>query len=416
MARGLPIVSTRCQGPRQILTDDQAWFADCENVGSLAAAMRDSITQVDLRARRAAEMRENFRSTYAETLIAPRIVDFYRACGARDSGGAALDASWPNDFVEATSLAEAENERALMRVRRTMAGAIRGRGWTSCKAVMQARDVEVLRTTNGRDNCRVEISGAGSEPPRTAFLKRHREKAGTRIFRPEFRPAGWNEAEAVGLCERAGVATMRVLAAGREEFPGGGKGPSVFHSFSLTEAVGERSGFEICREWVDEGRVDDVDVAGQRQAMIEAAARLIRRLHHAGLTHQDLFWQHLFFETGADGEVSARMIDVQRLIRPANVLAWAYFWIKDMEQVRFSMQRMEFPAADIQSWYEQYFVSDRLSAWQKLLTGVIRLRGLRRALRMSNKRRNTAVVSIPMTRPATAVDASEAPEEVRRAA
>ena len=125
--------------------------------------------------------------------------------------------------------------------------------------------------------------------------------------------------------------------------------------------------------------------------MIAAAADLVRRMHFAGLAHQDLFWQHLFFETQPDGRMSARVIDLQRMIRPASTTTRGYFWIKDMEQARFSLQRMGFGDEDVAHWYQCYFARRELTLWQQLLTGVIRLRGIRRALKMALKQRGSGI-------------------------
>jgi hypothetical protein len=322
--------------------------------------------------------------------VAPRILEFYRDRGARDSGDAARDLAWPRGFVEATSLAEAEKSTTRMLVNREMALRLRSLGWTSCRAVMKAANVDVIRETNGRDNCRVELGAESASrttgSPRAAYLKRHRERPVRTAG--EFVPAGWNEAEAVGLCERSGVATMRLLATGYQKADN--VGASV-ESFSLSEAIRGESGFHTARRWHDEGIFDEPEVAELRKKMIAAAADLVRRMHFAGLAHQDLFWQHLFFETQPDGRMTARVIDLQRMIRPASAAAWAYLWIKDMEQARFSLQRMGFRDEDVAHWYQCYFARRELTPWQLLLTGTIRLRGIRRALKMALKQQGSAV-------------------------
>lgn len=410
MARGLPIVSTRCQGPSQLLNDSQAWFAAPENVSSLAIAMRTAIEQIDERVRRARELRDMFVNTYAEPLIAPRILSFYKACGARDSGDAALDSAWPDQFVEATSLADAEHADTRMLVHREMSLRLRARGWTSCNAVMSATDVDVLRETNGRDNCRVRLAPDSQENgPQYGYLKRHRESERRRLSRGELRPAGWNEAEAVGLCERSGVPTMRILATGFERrlSPGGS---DRMTSFSLTEAIKGDSGYDTAMNWHAAGAFSEPEVVALRRKMIAAAADLVRRMHFAGLAHQDLFWQHLFFDAQPDGRLAARVIDVQRMVRPGSPGAWSYFWVKDMEQIRFSMQRMGFTDGDVKHWYRCYFAAGELSISQRLQTGIIRLRGIRRAMRMAFKR------STRMARTPAVATPSHAGDEERRAA
>jgi len=205
----------------------------------------------------------------------------------------------------------------------------------------------------------------------------------------------------VGLCERAGVPTMRLLATGYQK-TGEEVGASV-ESFSLTEAIRGESGFHTARRWHDEGIFDEPEVVALRRRMIAAAADLVRRMHFAGLAHQDLFWQHLFFETRPDGRMTARVIDLQRMIRPASAAAWGYFWIKDMEQVRFSLQRMGFRDGDVAHWYQCYFARRELTLWQQVLTGAIRLRGIRRALKMALKQPGSGV---PVPWPTQASDDS----------
>lgn len=393
MARGLPIVSTRCQGPSQLLDDSQAWFAAPANSRDLARAMREAILDSKERIRRGSALRDLFTSTYSEALVAPRILEFYRHCGARDSGDATLDSAWPRQFVESTSIAEAEESDTRMLVRRDVALKLRARGWTSCRAVMEAADVDVLRTTNGRDNCRVEFNDASAAGPRLGYLKRHVEGARWKLFRAADRRAGWNEAEAVGMCERSGVATMRVLAAGYEQRATDVASRAVYASFSLTEGIGGESGFQTAMRWQAEGVFDQPDCIKLRREMISGAADLVRRMHFAGLTHQDLFWQHLFFTRDPDGRLTARVIDVQRVIRPKNAAAGAYFWIKDMEQMRFSMQRMGFSGEDAAHWYRSYFATGTLSPRMQFLAALIRLRGVRRALRMALRRKASGMIA-----------------------
>jgi heptose I phosphotransferase len=259
---------------------------------------------------------------------------------------------------------------------------------------MNATNVDVIRETNGRDNCRVELESSprSSQSPQAAYLKRHRERVRPRSLRGEFVPAGWNEAEAVGLCERSGVRTMRVLACGFEK-SGEEMGAHV-QSFSLTEAIRGESGYQTVMRWQAEGTYDEPEVKAERREMIAAAADLVRRMHFAGLAHQDLFWQHLFFERAADARLTARVIDVQRMIRPTSFAGWCYLWIKDLEQIRFSMQRMGFRDEDVAHWYRCYFVGRERTPWQQLLIAAIRLRGIRRALKMAIRQRGTASPAI----------------------
>ncbi len=402
MLRGVPIVSTRCPGPLQILDDQVAWFAECSDPLSLANGIQQAIADRDELRRRGELLRQRFVDRYSEEKVIPQILDFYRACGARDSGGQELESGWRERFVEATSLADVEQSETRMLVDRELSMRIRARGWTSCAAVMRAQDVDVIRVTNGRDNCRVDFdSGRGAGGPKVAFLKRHHERLGA-----SGQPSGWREAEAVAMCESSGVSTMRIIATGYEKPASRKLGASVVDSFSLSEAIPGEAGFETVMKWHADGVFHEPAVVNMRRQMIEAAADLVRRMHAAGLVHQDLFWTHLFFENRG-GMVAARVIDVQRMIRPS--ATWAYYWIKDLEQIRYSMQRMRFSEDEIAHWYCSYFATESLTHWQRLLTGVVRLRGIRRALRMAIRNRRRS-------QPATTPVAVNQPTVQRRAA
>ena len=166
MARGLPIVSTRCQGPSQLLTDSQAWFAAPENPASLAAAMRTAIEQSDERIRRGRGTAGPFRDDVCGVACCTADPGVLSRSRARDSGDAALDSAWPRQFVEATSLAEAEKSTTRMLVNREVSRCVSGRwGGHRVAAVMKAANVDVIRETNGRDNCRVEFGAEMRHAP-----------------------------------------------------------------------------------------------------------------------------------------------------------------------------------------------------------------------------------------------------------
>jgi hypothetical protein len=48
---------------------------------------------------------------------------------------------------------------------------------------------------------------------------------------------------------------------------------------------------------------------------------------------------------------------------------------------------MEFTENDVAYWYRSYFATESLSPWQRLMTGLVRLRGVRRAIRQALKNR-----------------------------
>jgi len=78
MARGVPIVTTRTQGPVQVLDDSMACFAaDCSPealYNALARAVKNPDERIE-KARRALEL---YRNTYIADAVLPRILDVYR--------------------------------------------------------------------------------------------------------------------------------------------------------------------------------------------------------------------------------------------------------------------------------------------------------------------------------------------------
>jgi glycosyltransferase involved in cell wall biosynthesis len=393
MSRGLPIVSTRCQGPSQLLGDDLAWFAPPEDPDALAGQMAAACENVSARASRGGRLREMFVEQYSESRVVPRILNFYTDMGAVDTSE---HAPRGRGFVRIV------NDGSLF-VRRDAIDALQAHGWTSAAAVMTAGNLEVLRKTNGRDNCQVVLADGTR-----AYLKRHWTRPWPLLAR---RAPGVAEARTAAMMKHAGVPTMNILAAGERSASSGLTGPSVLESFSLSEAFSERSGFELVTQWLRDGQSDEEPIREERRRMIAAAARTVRRMHAAGLFHQDLFWQHLFFRE-RDGQLVAHLIDLQRAVRAPSLLR-AICWWKDMEQLRYSMQRMRFTQLDIEAWYASYFLgraSGRMSFGQRLLTMLIRLRGAKRAIRLAWRRK------IGARRERRASTESAWPETKRRAA
>jgi glycosyltransferase involved in cell wall biosynthesis len=77
MARGVPIVTTRTQGPAQVLTDDSTWFAEIGSVDSLLAGIRAVAVDPHAAQAKAAAALELYRSTYHEDAVLPRLESLY---------------------------------------------------------------------------------------------------------------------------------------------------------------------------------------------------------------------------------------------------------------------------------------------------------------------------------------------------
>jgi|GEM_PF-2598727 len=318
--------------------------------------------------------------------------------------GALLDAAedravsgfvWPVDYVasqgkshSSASTGGGPSPRDEWFVRPDLVDFFKHRGWDSTLAVLRDSLVTVLRQANGREICRTTWTDPRTGQLRLAFVKR---------FHHSSEPsAGWDEANSVGSCQAAGVACSDVLAAGRIFNEQGDCTGSVF----ITAAV---SHFSSDREGVQEPRLveslslfvlffqqhlltnSNAEVVIECREWLRQLARTVSQLHVAQLTHGDLYLHHAYPKAAADGETEVALIDLELLRRSTGVTFW-YLWIKDLWQLRFSLDRLQADAGTVQHWYECYFangsIPQPLTGWQTLLTGLIRISRPRRLLKL----------------------------------
>lgn len=83
MARGLPIVTTRTQGPSQVLTAESAYFADIDSVEMLADALQQVAEQPKQAEAKASVALELYRTTYHEDAVLPRLEALYRSVSSQ---------------------------------------------------------------------------------------------------------------------------------------------------------------------------------------------------------------------------------------------------------------------------------------------------------------------------------------------
>lgn len=77
MARGVPIVSTRTQGPLEILDENTAWLCAVGDADDLARALRSALEAPSQRQQRAHRALERYREHYHEDAVIPRILQLY---------------------------------------------------------------------------------------------------------------------------------------------------------------------------------------------------------------------------------------------------------------------------------------------------------------------------------------------------
>ncbi len=83
MARGLPIITSRTQGPSQVLTDETAYFADIDSVEMLADALQQVVENPEKAKGKAVAALELYCTTYHEDAVLPRFEALYRSVSSR---------------------------------------------------------------------------------------------------------------------------------------------------------------------------------------------------------------------------------------------------------------------------------------------------------------------------------------------
>ncbi len=83
MARGIPIVTTRTQGPVQVLADTNVYFAEIGSVDSLLAGLKAVAEDPGLAGQKAEAALELYRSTYHEDAVLPRLENLYHLVASR---------------------------------------------------------------------------------------------------------------------------------------------------------------------------------------------------------------------------------------------------------------------------------------------------------------------------------------------
>jgi heptose I phosphotransferase len=97
-------------------------------------------------------------------------------------------------------------------------------------------------------------------------------------------------------------------------------------------------------DWVNRhaiGAASRATDAAHRRALIGDLARLTRRMHDAGIFHQDFFLHHILTR-GEPGRLDMRVIDPGRALRAPRL---SHRWtVKDLAQLNFSARYL--PCAD----------------------------------------------------------------------
>lgn len=79
MARGIPMVTTRTQGPAQVLSDETAFFAEIGSEDSLLCSMQQVVRDPAGARDKAGRALELYRSTYHEDAVLPQLEALYQS-------------------------------------------------------------------------------------------------------------------------------------------------------------------------------------------------------------------------------------------------------------------------------------------------------------------------------------------------
>lgn len=83
MSQGLPVVSTRTEGPLEILDEASAYFAAVGDAAGLAAAMQAAATDPEASARKAESALIRYRTRYHRDVVVPRVAALYARLAER---------------------------------------------------------------------------------------------------------------------------------------------------------------------------------------------------------------------------------------------------------------------------------------------------------------------------------------------
>jgi len=157
--------------------------------------------------------------------------------------------------------------------------------------------------------------------------------------------------------DRAGVRGPKPIAMGESLQDG-----HELRSAVLMKSVAGKSLESWCQEWKanDHQRIS---------ALIEPAASLIRKFHHHGFVHRDLYLAHLFFYPEAELEQSLSLIDLQRMIEPRSFRS--RWMLKDLASLNYSAPSPLISRTHRLRWLKRYTGVEKLGKAQRQLAYLI---------------------------------------------
>jgi heptose I phosphotransferase len=228
-----------------------------------------------------------------------------------------------------------ERDQGRLQVNRRFAGVLETGGLTTFDALFNLAGGKVVRRVGSRSTVQVRLnSGSGEQ---AFYLKRHGAASLVDRARPVMHLSqpivgARNEWEAILRFHAAGIPTMTPVAFGES----GGR------SFVMTEDLGTD---RTLLDWVNEttsgqspqANASSFEAARLKRALLAQVAQIARRMHAAGLFHQDFYLNHMLC-CGDSNRLDVRVIDLGRVReRRGRATRWM---TKDLAQLDYSARRL----------------------------------------------------------------------------
>ena len=240
-------------------------------------------------------------------------------------------------------------------------------GLVTMDAMMTTRGTEFLRQLRDRANVRIAF-GDHLGRPLAGFLKRHVSRHLWAWLRRGFScrnvlGPGTIEAHNVHRLAMAGVPTMTVMAHGQRT-----RRLWQVESFVLVERIADAMPLDDhLRERFGPTEPGPADMS--RRQLVRRVAELVRRFHHAGLNHRDLYCCHVFVQARPDGPPGLYLIDLQRVQRRR--YGRRRWLVKDLAQLAYSAPADRMSRTDRMRFFQTYLGVAKLQSAHKRLARAV---------------------------------------------
>jgi heptose I phosphotransferase len=234
-----------------------------------------------------------------------------------------------------TGIEIVEHDRGRLAINRRFAAAFEANRLTTFDAIFNFAGGRVVRSVGSRSTAQILLNAGGAG--QRFYLKRHSAASLVERVKPVIHLSqpilgARNEWEAILRFHSAGIPTMTPVAFGES----GGR------SLVMTEDLGTS---RTLLDWVNETAgsrpqrpaAASRDVVRLRRELVEHVASIARRMHAAGLFHQDFYLNHMLC-CGDPNGLDIRVIDLGRVReRRGPATRWV---MKDLAQLDYSARAL----------------------------------------------------------------------------